>query len=61
MVNAGEFVGPQGPKGEKGDVSPQGPVGSKGEQGDAGVRGITFTPVVDSRGNISWSNDGGGT
>lgn len=31
----------------------------KGEQGDAGVRGITFTPVVDSRGNISWSNDGG--
>lgn len=23
------------------------------------MRGITFTPVVDSRGNISWSNDGG--
>lgn len=54
--NVGNIMGPQGvqgPKGEKGDVGPQ------GEQGDAGVRGITFTPVVDSRGNISWSNDGG--
>lgn len=115
MVNAGEFVGPQGPKGPQGEKGeqgndgtslnilgtkeseadlplsaekndaylingemrvfngtnwnnagriqgpqgPQGPVGPKGEQGDAGVRGITFTPVVDSRGNISWSNDGG--
>lgn len=48
--NAGRIQGPQGP---------QGPVGPQGEQGDAGVRGITFTPVVDSRGNISWSNDGG--
>lgn len=48
--NAGRIQGPQGP---------QGPVGPKGEQGDAGVRGITFIPVVDSRGNISWSNDGG--
>lgn len=48
--NAGRIQGLQGP---------QGPVGPKGEQGDAGVRGITFTPVVDSRGNISWSNDGG--
>lgn len=48
--NAGKIQGLQGP---------QGPVGPKGEQGDAGVRGITFTPVVDSRGNISWSNDGG--
>ena len=47
--NAGRIQGLQGP---------QGPVGPKGEQGDAGVRGITFTPVVDSRGNISWSNDG---
>lgn len=48
--NAGRIQGLQGP---------QGPVGPKGEQGDAGVRGITFTPVVDSEGNISWSNDGG--
>lgn len=54
--------GEQGVQGLKGDTGPQGeqgPVGPKGEQGDAGVRGITFTPVVDSRGNISWSNDGG--
>lgn len=48
--NAGKIQGPQGP---------QGPVGPKGEQGDTGARGITFTPVVDSKGNISWSNDGG--
>lgn len=74
MVNTGEFVGPQGVKGDpgekgeqgvqglKGDTGPQGeqgPVGPKGEQGDTGARGITFTPVVDSEGNISWSNDGG--
>lgn len=60
--------GPQGVKGEqgvqglKGDTGPQGEqgsVGPKGEQGDTGARGITFTPVVDSEGNISWSNDGG--
>lgn len=48
--NAGKIQGPQGP---------QGPVGPQGEQGDTGARGITFTPVVDSKGNISWSNDGG--
>lgn len=48
--NVGNIIGPQGV---------QGPVGPKGEQGDTGARGITFTPVVDSRGNISWSNDGG--
>ena len=68
MVNAGEFVGPQGPKGEKGEkgdkgaagpAGPQGPQGEQGEKGDTGARGITFTPVVDSKGNISWSNDGG--
>ena len=63
--------GPQGVKGDpgekgeqglKGDTGPQGEqglVGPKGEQGDTGARGITFTPVVDSKGNISWSNDGG--
>lgn len=51
--------GVQGPKGDTGPQGEQGSVGPKGEQGDAGVRGITFTPVVDSRGNISWSNDGG--
>lgn len=39
MVNAGEFVGPQGPKGEKGDVGPQGPVGLQGPKGDPGPQG----------------------
>lgn len=52
-------IGPQGPKGDPGPQGEQGPVGPKGEQGDTGARGITFTPVVDSKGNISWSNDGG--
>lgn len=54
--------GEQGVQGLKGDTGPQGeqgPVGPKGEQGDTGARGITFTPVVDSKGNMSWSNDGG--
>lgn len=54
--------GEQGVQGLKGDTGPQGeqgPVGPKGEQGDTGARGTTFTPVVDSEGNISWSNDGG--
>lgn len=54
--------GEQGVQGLKGDTGPQGeqgPVGPKGEQGDTGARGITFTPVVDSEGNISWSNTDG--
>lgn len=54
--------GEQGVQGLKGDTGPQGeqgPVGPKGEQGDTGARGTTFAPVVDSEGNISWSNDGG--
>ena len=55
-------LGEKGEQGLKGDTGPQGeqgPVGPKGEQGDTGARGITFTPSVDSKGNISWSNDGG--
>ena len=64
-------IGPQGPKGdpgpqgikgdpgEKGIQGLKGDTGPQGEQGDTGARGITFTPVVDSEGNISWSNDGG--
>lgn len=63
--NAGKIQGPQGPQGpvgpqgSKGDPGPQGVKGDPGEKGDTGARGITFTPVVDSKGNISWSNDGG--
>ncbi len=66
--------GPQGPKGEKGepgDTGPQGPTGAtgaagakgepgaKGETGDRGPQGYTFTPKVDSIGNLSWTNNGG--
>lgn len=63
--NAGKIQGPQGPQGpvgpqgSKGDPGPQGVKGDPGEKGDTGARGITFTPVVDGKGNISWSNDGG--
>lgn len=39
MVNAGEFVGPQGPKGDKGDVGPRGPKGDKGDVGPQGPKG----------------------
>lgn len=46
-------TGPQGPKGDKGDKGDTGPTGSQGP------RGYTFTPSVDTSGNISWSNDGG--
>lgn len=31
----------------------------QGAKGDDGAQGVTFTPVVDSNGNISWTNDGG--
>ena len=57
--NAGKIQGPQGPQGPIGPQGPKGDPGPQGEQGDTGARGITFTPVVDSKGNISWSNDGG--
>jgi hypothetical protein len=63
--NTGKIQGPQGPQGpvgpqgSKGDPGPQGVKGDPGEKGDTGARGITFTPVVDSKGNISWSNTDG--
>lgn len=31
----------------------------QGVKGDDGAQGVTFTPSVDSNGNISWINDGG--
>ena len=46
-------------KGDKGDTGAQGEKGEKGEKGDAGSNGVTFTPSIDSAGNLSWSNDGG--
>lgn len=57
--NAGKIQGPQGPQGPIGPQGPKGDPGPQGVKGDPGARGITFTPVVDSKGNISWSNDGG--
>lgn len=57
MVNAGEFVGPQGPKGEKGDkgekgaegpAGQQGPRGEKGDKGDPGEKGADGTVAFES-------------
>ena len=31
----------------------------QGAKGDDGERGVTFTPRVESNGNLSWTNDGG--
>lgn len=31
----------------------------KGDKGDKGDKGAVFTPVVDSSGNLTWSNNGG--
>lgn len=39
----------------KGDAGEQGP---KGETGERGAQGWTFTPSVDTAGNLSWTNDG---
>ena len=46
----------QGPQGETG---PKGEKGEQGIQGVAGTNGYTFTPSVDTNGNLSWTNNGG--
>ena len=33
--------------------------GADGKDGEDGQAGVTFTPKVDSEGNLSWENDGG--
>lgn len=57
-----------GPKGETGaaltydmltDAQKAELKGKDGNPGAPGKDGITFTPAVDSAGNLSWSNDGG--
>lgn len=48
-----DFVLPKGDKGEPGIPGPQ------GEPGADGWNGATFTPAVDSAGNLSWTNNGG--
>lgn len=45
--------GEQGPKGDKGDS------GTNGTNGKDGDDGATFTPSVDSAGNLSWTNNKG--
>lgn len=52
-------VGEQGPKGDKGDKGDTGANGTNGTNGKDGADGATFTPSVDSAGNLSWSNDKG--
>ena len=55
----------KGEKGDKGDQGIQGIQGIQGEQGlkgdtgADGANGYTFTPSVDTNGNLSWSNNGG--
>lgn len=48
--------GVQGEKGEKGDA---GADGTNGKDGADGEDGATFTPSVDSAGNLSWTNNKG--
>ena len=49
-------TGPQGPQGPKGDT---GATGVQGPKGDTGDNGATFTPKLDSSGNLSWTNNKG--
>lgn len=51
--------GEQGPKGDKGDTGANGTNGTNGKDGADGEDGATFTPSVDSAGNLSWSNNKG--
>lgn len=52
-------VGEQGPKGDKGDKGDTGANGTNGTNGKDGADGATFTPSVDSAGNLSWTNNKG--
>ena len=49
-------VGPTGPQGEQGIQGIQGPAGTNGTDGE---NGATFTPSVNSNGDLSWTNDKG--
>lgn len=51
--------GEQGPKGDKGDKGDTGANGTNGANGKDGADGATFTPSVDSAGNLSWANNKG--
>lgn len=62
IVDAGNFVAPQGPQGPKGDRGPQGPQGPQGPKGDPGSGG--GSPILlsqnygDGSGNITISSNG---
>lgn len=45
--------------GSKGSAGTNGTNGTNGKDGTNGVDGATFTPSVDSAGNLSWTNDKG--
>lgn len=51
--------GPQGPAGANGAKGDKGDKGDTGPAGSNGTNGATFTPSVDSAGNLSWTNNGG--
>lgn len=51
--------GPKGDKGDKGDTGANGTNGTNGKDGADGEDGATFTPSVDSAGNLSWTNNKG--
>ena len=51
--------GVQGEQGEKGDKGDKGDTGANGTNGKDGTDGATFTPSVDSAGNLSWTNNKG--
>lgn len=51
--------GPKGDKGDKGDAGANGTNGTNGKDGADGEDGATFTPSVDSAGNLSWTNNKG--
>ena len=54
-VYKASFGIPRGPQGERGEAGKDGIDGSDGADGS---NGATFTPSVDSDGNLSWTNDG---
>lgn len=64
IVDAGNFVAPQGPQGPKGDRGPQGPQGPQGPKGDPGSGGgspiISNYPCGLESGNITISISAGG-
>lgn len=51
--------GPKGDTGDKGDTGANGTNGTDGKDGADGEDGATFTPSVDSEGNLSWTNNKG--